>query len=113
MSKYISFADAHRFFGGDFVSIPMHIIDENEPELLYCSDEENEIVNIKITNLMDDDVKYLTDLFPSLRFKYSNYLEGWILLIDHCGTPWQSVPVEVNEDSYMYDKSNSRMNFIK
>lgn len=104
MSKYISYYDAIHFFEGNFVQIPMKVVDNYEPELLFDYDEDmeplNEVCQVFVTSLTEESVNKLKSLFPSLRFKYFELLEKWILLVDHCGTPWKGVYIEINEETF-------------
>ena len=48
-----------------------------------------------ITDCDYDDVQRLERTFSDMLFAYCHSLDKWILCVDHFGTPWQSVEVEV------------------
>lgn len=108
MSKYVSYFDAIYFFDGSFVEIPKNLVNSYEPYLLEDYDENfdplNEVCQVFVTNYSEDYIETLKELFPSLRFKYFELLENWILLVDHIGTSWKHVEVEVNTKSKHFKK---------
>lgn len=109
MSKYISYHDAIHFFGGNFIQIPLRLVDNYESDLLFDFDEDmeprNEVCQVFVTNLPDETIKKLKSLFPSLRLKYFELLENWILLVDHWGTSWDGVYIDINPEMFeKYEK---------
>lgn len=104
MSKYISYYDAIHWFGGEFIQIPMKVVNNYEPYLLEDYNENmdplNEVCRVFVTSLTEESVNKLKTLFPELRFKYFELLEKWILLVDHCGTAWNGVYIEINEEAF-------------
>ena len=112
---YTSFYDAIHFLNNSYVNIPMKVINDNDPDLLNREEEQNEVIATFISNIDEREVNYLVDLFPELEFKYSEYLESYILLISHCGTSWHFVPIEVNTKSKHFEKIKdlNKINFLK
>ena len=70
---------------------------DNEQFNIYDeeTDECKEIFQYYLTNLNQDDVEWLNKTFNGLLFTYSDLLECYVLCVDHYGTPWNGVPVEV------------------
>lgn len=56
-----------------------------------------EIMQWFITDCSKSDVEYLEKSF-NLLFTYSELLDKYILCVDHWGTSWDYVSVEVNQD---------------
>lgn len=50
-----------------------------------------------ITDCNKSDVEYLEKSF-GLLFTYSDILDCWVLCVDHIGTPWKGVEVEVKSN---------------
>lgn len=59
------------------------------------ADEYRDIYQYYLTNLNQNDVEWLNKTFNGLLFTYSDLLECFVLCVDHYGTPWNGVPVEV------------------
>ena len=74
---------------------------ENIPEVL-----DGDIYQTFMTDCSDGDVEYLKERFPELIFGYSFKFEKWFLCVDHYGTAWDWVELEIakrkdeSEESY-------------
>lgn len=105
--KFISYDDAIRFFGNNYVDISMKILNEDNDwhnELIgnrkmITGDESKEITKISVTDASGKAVLVLTNLFPELCYCWSKKLSAFLLLTTHTGTSWKYVPVEVNYKS--------------
>lgn len=72
-------------------------------------DEEGNAVEIYqyfLTDCEESDVRYLEKSF-GLLFSYSDKLNLYVLCVDHCGTPWKGVEVQVLDDSISDDTIKS------
>ena len=75
-----------------------------DDELMYTTigyecDEETEeypeIFQYYLTNCSEDLCEFLNEHF-GLMFAYSEKLELWVLLVDHCGTGWDYVEIDTD-----------------
>lgn len=75
-----------------------------DDELMYTTigyeyDEETEeypeIYQYYITNCSEDLCEFLHEHF-GLMFAYSEVLDVWVLLVDNCGTGWDSVEIDTD-----------------
>ena len=79
----------------------------------YECDEETEeypeIYQYYITNCSEDLCEFLNDHF-GLMFAYSEKLELWVLLVDHCGTCWDYVEIDTDLPAAAATLGTSRIN---
>ena len=111
MPTFVSFKDAIHTYNNQYVFIPTNVIKDHSPELLY--DDEDEIFQIFITNAQKDEVERLKLLYPSLKFGFCDYLNAYVLLVDHCGTPLRNVSVEVNTEAYAWEWVKDNIEIMK
>lgn len=74
------------------------VIDNIEyPESMNEEDRERcEIFQRFLTNMSEEDKKWMQENFPDLIFSYSDKLDLWILCVDHFGTMWKGVSTTTN-----------------
>jgi hypothetical protein len=106
MKYFISFKDAIKLFDNNYIKIPLNVVANFEPHILYGDIEEDdpEIIQVFLSNITEEYVNILMDLFPNIKFKYFEHLEGYLLLVEHCGTPWSSYNIIVNTKSEYFQK---------
>lgn len=76
-------------------------LDENIWEN-YPEDEEGNFIEVYqtfITDCSDFDVQFLQRRFKGLYFVWSDKFCKWFLLVDHYGTSWDYVPVEITKQT--------------
>lgn len=61
--------------------------------------ENTDVYQWFITDCDNHDVERITSMFEGVLFAYSDKLDSWVLCVDHFGTPWQGVEVEILDDS--------------
>lgn len=74
---------------------PISYEDEDEEEEGYEEDRYPEIYQFYLTNCSEDYCRFLNEHF-GLMFAYSEILDLWVLLVDHCGTSWDYVEIETD-----------------
>jgi hypothetical protein len=89
-----------------------------DDELMYTTigyecDEETEeypeIYQYYITNCSEDLCKFLNEHF-GLMFAYSEALDVWVLLVDHCGTGWGCVEIDTDLPAAAAPLGTSKIN---
>ena len=89
-----------------------------DDELMYTTigyecDEETEeypeIYQYYLTNCSEDLAKFLNEHF-GLMFAYSEKLDLWVLLVDHCGTSWDYVYADTDLPAAAAPLGTSRIN---
>ena len=76
------------------------LFDNLEFDLETEDGSEREIYMYYLTDCDDDEVRRLERTFSDMLFAYSERLGKWILCVDHFGTPWQAVEVEVLDPDF-------------
>ena len=106
MKTYISYSDAIHLLDNIFIDIPLQLVDNYEPHLLLnFNEEDTEYFQVLLSNIKDEQyVKILTDLFPDVHLKFFELLNGWCLFVQHTGTAWRCVDIEVNTNSIYFKK---------
>jgi hypothetical protein len=98
---YTDFATAINWLQNDFVlcnniaNIDDSIYDNANFSFFNENDDPVEIFQYYITNASQSDIEWLQKTFDGLLFTYSDLLDCYVLCVDHFGTSWKYVPVEV------------------
>jgi hypothetical protein len=69
----------------------------------YDEEEENytEIFQWYLTDLTQDKIEWLQKTFKGLLFTYSDLLDCYVLCVDHFGTSWKYVAIEVLDKDWI------------
>ena len=96
----VTWLDGNLILCNEIPSIDASIFDEMRFD--YVDEEDNyiDIFQWFLTSYNRSDVEYLEKTF-GLLFAYSNLLNLYVLCVDHFGTSWDSVPVEVNNPEWV------------
>lgn len=100
--RYTRYSKAVKFLGNNLV-LCNNIVDIDDDYLDYRfsleDDDGNpvEIFQYFLTDCSEDDVKFLEKTF-NLKFAYSEKLDLFVLCVDHYGTSWDYVSIEVLDD---------------
>lgn len=97
---FISFQKAIQWLNGNYIQVPskVELLDKEVFELVQLRSE-NEICQYYMVDWTQTEVEYMQKRFTGFNaIAYSNVLDMYILGIDHCGTSWNYVEVEVLED---------------
>lgn len=98
---FVSFQKAIQWLNGNYIQVPskVELLDKDVFALVQCR-AEDEICQYYMVDWTQSEVEYMQNCFTGFNaIAYSDVLDMYILGIDHCGTSWNYVEVEVtNED---------------
>ncbi len=94
-TRFIDYAHAIRWGGNDYIKLDclMNLDPSIWDNMRNYNDKE--IAEIYLTDCTVYEVERLEKSFSGLIFSFSNLLNKFVLMVDHCGTAWDSVPVEI------------------
>lgn len=98
---FVSFQKAIQWLNGNYIQVPskVELLDKDVFALVQLRSED-EICQYYMVDWTQSEVEYMQNCFTGFNaIAYSDVLDMYILGIDHCGTSWNYVEVEVtNED---------------
>lgn len=100
--RFTTYDKAVKFLGNNLVLCNNIVdIDDDCLDFRFSLEDENgdqvDIFQYFLTDCSEDDVKFLEKSF-NLLFAYSEKLDLFVLCVDHWGTSWDYVSIEVLDD---------------
>lgn len=94
-STAINWLHASLILCNNIAQIDPSIYDNMEFNFFDKNEEPIDIYQWYLTSLNQNDVEWLNKTFKGLLFTYSDLLDCYVLCVDHFGTPWNGVAIEV------------------